>query len=462
MGAKELTDIERLVCRQRKFFRQGKTFEVAYRRQALKRLYRAIEKYETRICSAMYCDLGKSEMEARMCEIRLTLSELSYVDRHVEKWAAQKPVPTPLGNFPAKSFTVQEPYGVVLVMAPWNYPFLLCMEPLIGAVAAGNCCIVKPSAYAPATSRIVARIIREVFEEGHAAVVEGGRAQNQELLEQRFDYIFFTGSVSVGKLVMEKAARHLTPVSLELGGKSPCIVDSTADLKVAARRLAFGKFLNCGQTCVAPDYLLIDEKVKEEFLGILTDTIREMYGEKPLENEDYGNIVNRKHFERILGLMDRSRIIYGGACDAENLHIEPTIMDGVKPADAVMGEEIFGPLLPVLTFRDIRAAEDFVRGREKPLALYLFTSDKTTEQRFLKYVSFGGGCINDTVIHLATSHMGFGGVGSSGMGSYHGKKSFDTFSHEKSMVKKYTWLDLPIRYQPYRSWKEKVLKMVLR
>ena len=462
METGRLTEIEKLVRKQRKFFRQGKTFDLAFRRQALQRLYRAIQKYETRICSAMYCDLGKSEMEACMCEIRLTLSELSYVNRHMDRWAARKRVHTPLGNFPAKSFTVQEPYGVVLVMAPWNYPFLLCMEPLIGAIAAGNCCIIKPSAYAPATSRIVSRIVREVFEEGHAAVVEGGRAENAELLEQRFDYIFFTGSVSVGKFVMEKAARHLTPVSLELGGKSPCIIDRTANLKVAAKRLAFGKYLNCGQTCVAPDYLLIDESIKDEFLEILVKTIRGMYGDSPLENEDYGNIVNRKHFERLLGLMDPGKIIYGGRSDPENLQIEPTIMDGVTPQDAVMGEEIFGPILPVLTFREIGQAEAFVKEREKPLALYLFTSDRITEERFLRYVSFGGGCINDTIIHLATSEMGFGGVGNSGMGSYHGRKSFETFSHEKSMVKKYTWMDLPVRYQPYRGWKERVLRMVLR
>lgn len=462
METGKLTEIEKLLRKQRKFFKNGKTFDLEYRRRSLKRLYRAIQKYETRICSAMYCDLGKSEMESCMCEIRLTLSELSYVDRHVEKWASSKRVHTPMGNFPAKSFTVQEPYGVVLVMAPWNYPFLLCMEPLIGAVAAGNCCIVKPSAYAPATSRIVARMIREVFEEGHVAVVEGGRAENAELLEQRFDYIFFTGSVAVGKLVMEKASRYLTPVSLELGGKSPCIIDRTANLTVAARRLAFGKYLNCGQTCVAPDYLLIDEKIKDEFLKLLVKTVREMYGENPLENEDYGNIVNRKHFKRILGLLEKDKIIYGGKYDSENLRLEPTIMDDVTPADAVMGEEIFGPILPVLTFRDIREAEEFVKEREKPLALYLFTSDSGTKQRFLKYVSFGGGCINDTIIHLATSEMGFGGVGNSGMGSYHGRKSFDTFSHEKSMVEKYTWLDLPIRYQPYSGWKERVLKMVLR
>lgn len=455
-------EIEKLVRRQRIFFRKGNTVPVAYRKAALRRLKKAVEKNRDKISAAMYADLGKSDMEASMCEIDLTLAELSYTLKHMDEWNREKKVHTNLANFHAKSFTIQEPYGVVLIMAPWNYPFLLCMEPLIGAIAAGNCCIVKPSAYAPATSNAVAELVKEVFAKGHVAVVEGGRAENQALLDQRFDYIFFTGSVAVGKLVMEKAAQNLTPVSLELGGKSPCIIDKTADLKTAAKRLAFGKYLNCGQTCVAPDYLLIDESVKKEFLDLFLKAVRKMYGDNPLGNADYGNIVNRKHYERILGLIDRSKLIYGGKSDPETLQIEPTVLDRVTPEDAVMGEEIFGPVLPVLTFKDIREAERFVREREKPLALYLFTSNRKTERRFLKYVSFGGGCINDTIIHLATSEMGFGGVGHSGMGSYHGRKSFETFSHEKSIVKKYTWLDLPVRYQPYLPWKRKLLKMVLR
>lgn len=455
-------DIQNLIHSQRRFFAKGKTVSLEYRKMALRRLQKTIIRYKEKICAAMYADLGKSEMEAYMCEIGLTLSELQYILKHMDKWAAARPVPTNLANFHSKSFTVQEPYGIVLIMAPWNYPFLLSMEPLIGAVAAGNCCIVKPSAYAPATSSVIAEMIRQVFDSSHVAVVEGGRAENNLLLEQRFDYIFFTGSVSVGRLVMEKAAKNLTPVSLELGGKSPCIVDKTANLKVAARRIAFGKFLNCGQTCVAPDYLLIDESVKDKFMPLLFKAIRKMYGEHPLVNPDYGNIINRKHFDRIRGLMKEEKIVYGGGANPETLQIEPTVMDHVTSRDLIMGEEIFGPVLPVITFRDIREAERFVRRREKPLALYLFTSDKLAERRFLKYVSFGGGCINDTVIHLATSEMGFGGVGNSGMGSYHGKKSFDTFSHEKSVVKKSIHPDLPIRYQPYCGWKEGLMKLVLR
>lgn len=455
-------DIMNLVIQQREFFNQGETLGFAYRKAALRRLYAGILKYESEIYAAMYADLGKSEMEAGMCEVRLTLAELSYIMKHMGRWMKPKRVITSLSNFHAKSFTIQEPYGVVLIMAPWNYPFLLCMTPLIGAIAAGNCCIIKPSAYTPAMSAIIAKLIEETFDSNYVAVVEGGRQENNMLLEQRFDYIFFTGSVSVGKMVMEKASKNLTPVSLELGGKSPCIIDRTANLKIAAKRVVFGKYLNCGQTCVAPDYLLIDESIKDEFIPILIENIIKMYGEEPLQNKDYGNIVNQKHFERIISLIDREKIVFGGRVNQDTLQIEPTVMDNVVAEDAVMGEEIFGPILPILTFSKIEEAEQFIREREKPLALYLFTSDRETEHRFLKNVSFGGGCINDTLVHLNSSHMGFGGVGSSGMGSYHGKKSFETFSHEKSIMKKYTWLDIPVRYQPYQNWKEKLMKLLLK
>lgn len=451
-----------LVAEQRSFFESGKTLELSFRKTALSRLYKAIKAYERDIIKAMEKDLGKSAMETYMCEVGLSLSELKYVSKHFERWAADRRVITNLANFPARSFTVQEPYGVTLIMSPWNYPFLLTIEPLIGAIAAGNCCILKPSAYSPSVSAVLARMLGECFPRRYVAVVEGGRAENAALLEQRFDYIFFTGSVSVGKLVMEKASKYLTPVSLELGGKSPCIVDRTADLKLAARRIAFGKYLNCGQTCVAPDYLLIHKEVKKEFLRLFAREVRRMYGEEPLANKDYGRIVNRKHFERIMSLIDWDKVCLGGKADPETLRLEPTVLDGVTASDAVMGEEIFGPILPVIEFQDIREAERFVREREKPLALYLFTSDRTVERRFLRHVSFGGGCVNDTVIHLATSELGFGGVGSSGMGSYHGKKSFETFSHEKSIVKKSVRLDVLVRYQPYAGWKEFVAHMLLR
>lgn len=454
--------IEELVKKQREFFFTGKTLDISYREKALDKLEQAILKYEDRLYGALKEDLGKSKAESYMCEVGLTLSELRYVRKHVRGWSRDRSVLTPLAQFHAKSFTVQEPYGVVLVMSPWNYPVLLTLEPLIGALAAGNCCVVKPSAYSPATSKVMAEMLREAFPEEYAAVVEGGRKENQSLLEQKFDYIFFTGGVNVGKLVMEKASAHLTPVTLELGGKSPCIIDRTANLKLAARRLVFGKYLNCGQTCVAPDYVLVEREVKEVFLEYVKKEIRKQFGKRPLQNPSYGKMVNRKHFDRVLNLIDREKLACGGESNAQTLQIAPTVLQEVAETDAVMQEEIFGPVMPVLTVENMDAAYAFVKSRPQPLALYIFTSDQTTEERFLREVPFGGGCVNDTIIHLATSNMGFGGVGNSGMGSYHGKKSFETFSHEKSIVKKYTWLDMPMRYQPYNRVKEKLVRMFVK
>ena len=455
-------NLEKLVEKQRAYFAEGKTLPVQERIRALERLGQALKSSEAELCRALKADLGKSRTESYMCEIGLTLSELGYVKKHLRSWSKDRRVRTPLSQFHARSFTVQEPYGVVLVMSPWNYPVLLTLEPLIGALAAGNCCVVKPSAYSPETSSVMAKILRSVFPEEYVAVVEGGRQENQGLLAQKFDYIFFTGGVNVGKLVMVKASAHLTPVTLELGGKSPCIIDETANLKLAARRLASGKYLNCGQTCVAPDYVLVHEKVKERFLGYVKEEIVRMYGARPLENPDYGKIVNRKHFDRLLGLMNPEKLVFGGESREESLQIAPAVLDGVTPEDAVMQEEIFGPLLPILTVRSMEEALSFVNDRPKPLAFYIFTQDKKVEQMFLRRASFGGGCVNDTIIHLATSAMGFGGVGNSGMGSYHGKKSFDTFSHEKSIVKKYNWIDLPMRYQPYTEQKEKMIRTFLK
>ena len=454
--------IEEIVKKQRTYFAEGKTMETGKRIEALNRLEQAILSTEQKLYEALKTDLGKSRAESYMCEVGLTLSELRYVRKHIKKWSREKRVPTPLAQFHAKSFTVQEPYGVVLVMSPWNYPVLLTLEPLIGALAAGNCCVLKPSAYSPATSAVLKQLIADAFPEEYVAVIEGGREENQNLLSQKFDYIFFTGGVQVGKMVMEKASAHLTPVTLELGGKSPCIIDKSANLKLAAKRLAFGKYLNCGQTCVAPDYVLVHEDIKEEFLKLLKEEIRSMYGEQPLRNPDYGKMINRKHFDRVLGLIDREKLILGGESAAETLQIAPAVMNQVTEDDAVMQEEIFGPLLPILTVASMEEAIAFVNKRPKPLALYLFTENREVEKNVLEYTSFGGGCVNDTIIHLATSRMGFGGVGNSGMGSYHGKKSFETFSHEKSIVKKYTWIDLPMRYQPYTGWKEKMVRMFLR
>lgn len=454
--------IEELMKKQRDFFLSGKTFPISHRIKALDRLEVAIRKYQPDLYKALFKDLGKSRAESYMCEVGLTLSELNFVRKHICAWSKNRPAPTPLAQFHGKSFTVQEPYGVVLILSPWNYPVLLTLEPLIGALAAGNCCVVKPSAYSPATSQVMARLIREAFPQGHVAVVEGGREENQSLLEQKFDYIFFTGGVTVGKLVMEKAAAHLIPVTLELGGKSPCIIDHTANLKLAARRIVFGKYLNCGQTCVAPDYVLIEQGVKNRFLEYVKKEIVRMYGENPLANPDYGKMINQKHFQRALRLIDNRKVVHGSQSNADTLQIAPTVLDRVMEEDAVMREEIFAPILPILTVASMGEAYAFVQKRPKPLALYIFTEDKKTENRFLKKLSFGGGCVNDTIIHLATPYMGFGGVGNSGMGAYHGKKSFDTFSHEKSIVKKYTWMDLPFRYPPHTRLKEGLVRMFVK
>lgn len=453
--------VKNVLENQRAYFAAGHTIPVSNRVAALKKLYRAIDAHQADIAAALKEDLGKSETESYMCEIGLTLSEIRYLARHLRRWAKGKTVPTDLVNFPARSFTAPEPYGCVLVMSPWNYPFMLCIEPLAGAIAAGNCCIVKPSAYAPATSRLLKTLLGEAFAPEYVAVVEGGRAENAELLEQRFDYIFFTGGVGVGKLVMQKAAAHLTPVTLELGGKSPCIITDSCDLKVAAARLVFGKFLNCGQTCVAPDYVLADRKLLSRLIIEIQKQITAMFGENPLQNPDYGKIINRKHFDRLSALIDREKLVCGGTVSPGTLQIAPTVLCGVTGEDPVMQQEIFGPILPIIPYDTLEEAEKFIRSREKPLALYLFTRERAVEERFLRHVPFGGGCVNDTIVHLATSHMPFGGVGSSGMGSYHGKKSFETFSHEKSILKKANWLDLPMRYQPYSKPMLALIRMFL-
>ena len=453
--------IEEKVSAARQFFRSGKTLDLSYRKDALRRLKEAIQSNETQLSEAIRSDLGKSASEAYMCEIGLVLAEIGYTLNHIDRWARTKRMATPLTNFHSKSMIVEEPYGVVLVMSPWNYPVLLTLEPLVGAIAAGNCVVVKPSAYSPATTAVMTDIITETFPTEYVSVVTGGRAENQDLLDQRFDYIFFTGGVTVGKMVMEKAAKWLTPVTLELGGKSPVIVDHTADLKMAARRIAFGKFLNCGQTCIAPDYVLVEESVHDEFLKLLKYETRKMYGVDALRNENYGKIINSKHFDRIRGLINGMKVVMGGEMIPDKLRIAPTILDQVSPNDPVMQEEIFGPVLPILTVQNIDQAYDFVRDREKPLALYLFTSDKSTERRFLREVSFGGGCVNDTIIHIATSNLPFGGVGNSGKGHYHGKYTFHTFSHSKAVVKKYNWLDITMRYQPYSKLKDRLVRMFL-
>ncbi len=454
-------DIAALLDRQRSYFATGVTLPVEKRLAALRRLKKEIQNRESAIAEALQADLGKAPFESYMTETGMVLDELGYVEKHMPRWARPKRVKTPFAQFPAKSFILKEPYGVVLIMAPWNYPFQLSLEPLIGALAAGNCAVIKPSAYAPRTSQLIADLIAACFPPEYVAVVQGGRAENQALLEQKFDYIFFTGGIEVGKLVMEKAARHLTPVSLELGGKSPCIIDESADIPLAAKRLAFGKFLNAGQTCVAPDYVLVHQSVYDALVDALNMEIRAFFGTDPLACREYPQIINQKHFERLLGLLQGADILAGGQHDGKG-RIAPTLLGGISAESPCMQEEIFGPLLPLLPYHRLEEAVEFVRSRPKPLALYLFTRNQNTEKQVLSTLSFGGGCVNDTIIHLATSRMGFGGVGASGMGSYHGRYSFDTFTHEKSMVKKSGKIDLPVRYHPYTDKNFRMLKKFLK
>ena len=457
------TQIKALLDKQRAYYKSGAAIPVKFRIEQLKKLYAAVKKYETQVNDALKADLGKSRYEGFMCESGLVLSEISYMIRHTKRFARRKTVWTPLAQFASHSFKQPVPYGNTLIMSPWNYPFLLAMDPLADAIAAGNTAIVKPSAYSPATSKIIEKIITECFDPEYVAVVTGGRAENDALLEQKFDFVFFTGSQAVGKEVLRHTAEHLTPAILELGGKSPCIVDASANIKLAAKRIVWGKYLNCGQTCVAPDYVLCEKSVKDEFAAEVIDQIKKQYGEKPLENKNYGKIINEKHFARLCGLIDESKVIIGGETNAGTCQIAPTVMDNVTEADAVMGEEIFGPILPVLTFDSFDSLMDDLKDKEKPLALYLFSGDRKHIKRVTTELSYGGGCINDVVIHLATSEMGFGGVGASGMGSYHGKDGFDAFSHYKSIVDKKTWMDLPVRYQPYESkLYEKLLHIFLR
>ena len=448
-------EIDKLYQEQKTYFQTGETSDVTFRIEMLKKLKNTIKKYENEITEAINLDLGKSASESYMCEIGMTLSELTYLIKNVKKFSKIKRVKTPLAQFHSKSYTISVPYGNTLILSPWNYPFLLTMNPLIDAIAAGNTAIVKPSAYSPNTSKLIKKIIDECFEEKYIAVVLGGREENSYLLQKKYDFIFFTGSSEVGKVVLRSAAEHLTPCVLELGGKSPVIVDETAKISLAAKRIVFGKIINCGQTCVAPDYILCDKRVKDELVAEIIKEIKNQLGEKPLEKANYGHIINQKHFKRLLSLIDKDKVVYGGVSNEETFQISPTIMTDIIWQDAVMKEEIFGPILPIVTYEKFEDVYDILVNLPKPLALYFFTSNK-------KRIQFGGGCINDTIIHLATSNMPFGGVGESGMGSYHGKEGFLAFSHTKSIVDKKTWIDLSMRYQPYNIKKDKIIKKFLK
>ena len=455
-------EIQKILREQKQYFLSGKTLPVKSRIFALQKLKQILQSHEEEIYQALYEDLGKSQAESYMCELGMVYSELNYMLKHIKKFAKKKTVSTPLAQAVSHSYVKPSPKGTVLVMSPWNYPFMLTLEPAIDAIAAGNTVIMKPSAYAPSTGKLIGTIVAEAFPTGLAAVIQGGREENQQLLHQPFDHIFFTGSQAVGKEVMRCAAENLTPVTLELGGKSPCIVEKTADISVAARRIVFGKYLNCGQTCVAPDYICCDREIEPQLKAAIVKEIKRQFTGEPLRNPAYGKIINQKHYDRLTALLNQSEIFYGGRSDLEKLKIEPTVISPCDWEDKVMEEELFGPILPIIPYDDIEDVLCRIQARPHPLALYLFSKDKKLIERVMAECSFGGGCVNDTIIHLATSNMGFGGVGSSGMGAYHGKVGFDTFSHDKSIVDKKTWLDLPMRYQPYTKLYQKAVKLFLK
>ena len=448
-----------ILTKQQTFFRTEKTKNLTYRIDALEKLRSKIKANEQPLMDALRADLNKSEFDAYTTEIMIVLEEIKFAINHLHSWAKPRKVKTPMTHIGSKSYIYPEPYGVTLIIAPWNYPFQLAVAPLIGAIAAGNCAVIKPSELTPTTSEVFAKLISEIFPEEYITVVQGGVETSQALLEEKFDYIFFTGSVAVGKVIMEAAAKNLTPVTLELGGKSPCIVHEDANLKLAAKRIAWGKFVNAGQTCVAPDYLYLQESIKAPFLQFFQEAIKELYDDA-LENCNFTRIVSEKHFQRLSSFLDNGKLAIGGNTNKESLQIEPTVLTEITWEHPVMQDEIFGPILPILEYESI---DDVIKGIEnhpKPLALYLFSESESIQKKVLNQVSFGGGCLNDTVYHLGSPHLPFGGVGTSGIGSYHGKGSFDTFSHEKSILKQTTKFDLPFRYPNVKDGLTKIKKFI--
>ena len=453
-------DIRKTVALQKSYFQCGFTRNVAFRQAELDKLFNAVKEFEPEIAAALQADLGKSKFESFATEIGMVLDDIAFMCRHVAGFSARKRAGVSKNNFPARGYIYPEPYGSVLIFSAWNYPFQLMMGPLAAAIAAGNCAVLKPAEQAPATAEVIFKIITRLFEPQYIAVFPGSVHIAQELLAEKFDYIFFTGSSSVGKSVMHAAANHLTPVTLELGGKSPCIVDADANIALAAKRIVWGKFLNAGQTCVAPDYLYVHTSVKAPLLEKMKHYIREFYGEDPAASPDYPRIVNEKHFNRIAALMNCGQIVCGGEKDLAKRYIAPTIIDGVTVNDPVMQEEIFGPVLPVIQFEEIHAVIDFVNSRPRPLALYYFSGSKINKKLLVSRIPAGGMCVNETVTHLINSSMPFGGVGESGMGAYHGKAGFDTFTHYKPVMIKSNLFDIPLRYPPFSDWKLKILRLL--
>lgn len=445
--------IEQKFYDSKAFFNTQQTKDISFRKEQLKKLSKAIKSYESDILEALYTDLGKNKVEAYATEIGITLKSIKNARKELKNWTKTKNVDTPLYLFPTKSYIKKEPYGTVLIIAPFNYPFQLVFEPLIGAIAAGNTAIIKPSELTPNVARVIKRLINETFDANYIEVIEGGIEETQTLIHLPFDYVFFTGSENVGKIVYQAASENLVPVTLEMGGKSPVIVDETANIKVASERICFGKFTNAGQTCVAPDYILVHESVKDDLITALSKTLREFYGQNIQQSPDYGRIVNLKHYHRLTSLLNSAQmnIVFGGHSDEDERYIEPTLLDHVTNDSAIVQEEIFGPILPILTYQSLDEAIAFIHQRPKPLSLYLFSEDENATQRVINELSFGGGAINDTLMHLANPKLPFGGVGASGMGRYHGKYSFDTFTHEKSYIFKSTRLESGVHLPPYKG-----------
>lgn len=453
--------IELILDKQRAFFNLSSTKNISFRKEQLRKLKTIVAEYERDIIEALNKDLGKSEFESYSTEIGIVLSEISYALSHIEDWTKISKVKTPISNFKSKSYIYPEPYGNVLILSPWNYPFQLTILPLIGAIAAGNTVLIKPSSSSIHTSKIMEKMINENFPEEFVHVLDPISKDSRKVLDKKFDYIFYTGSPSVGKVVMQKAAENLTPVTLELGGKSPCIVDKDGDLDLFAKRIVWGKFLNCGQTCVAPDYIYAHKDVKQELIRYLIKYINIFYGENIEDNDDYGKIINERHFNRLVNLIETDKVVFGGNYNKDNLHISPTIMDNIDWNNPVMEDEIFGPLLPILEYQTIVEVIEEIKKRPRPLALYIFSTNDKIINKVINNISFGGGCVNDTIMHLTNPHMPFGGVGNSGMGSYHGKYSFDTFTHHKSISEKSLSPDIEMRYPPYKG-KLKWIKRFLR
>ncbi|WP_075982720.1 aldehyde dehydrogenase [Bacillus massilinigeriensis] len=450
-----------LITKQNNFFRTNKTKKLDFRREALEKLRAAIKQKEKDLLAALKADLNKSEFDAYTTEIGVVLEEIRFTLSHLSSWTKPEKVKTPITHIGSSGYIYSEPYGVSLIISPWNYPFQLAIAPLIGAIAAGNCAIIKPSELTPKTSEQLADLIQDIFPEEYISVILGGVETSQALLSEKVDYIFFTGSVPVGKVIMEAAAKNLTPVTLELGGKSPCIVHEDANVKLAAKRIAWGKFTNAGQTCIAPDYLYLHKNIKEEFLKQLKDAIQELYGAEPLKNENFTKIVSKRHFNRLASFISNGKLFWGGKREEDSLMIEPTVLTDITWDDPIMQDEIFGPILPVLEFDSLDDAFEGINHHPHPLSLYLFSENEEIQQKVLNSISFGGGCINDTVYHFASPYLPFGGVGPSGMGAYHGKGSFDTFSHKKSVLKQTTKFDIPFRYPNVKNGLKKI-KMFLK